>query len=250
MAITFFNGFYAAWANADGTLNTSSEFQLIPSPVRVEYPPAAAGTIIETSDGAAIQQQPNNDSRIRSWIWENYQYNPIGGGVTPSTDFSYSFWMPKLEGLRSRYRREAGQSPYVYLTESVTGLFQRESWFGSTTTGAASTVTIVDTAAPSLSFASISPGPWNIMFPDSGQQGTVIDVMQSGGTTTYTLAAGGPTVAIATGEHYVLQAWQQTWFRCRVTEVSRVPTARGGGVRMDQTKLQFVIDDPNWNYLG
>lgn len=235
MAITNFNGFYAAWANTDGTRNTNSEFQLIPGPVRVEYPQQAAGTIIETSDGAAVQQQPNNDSRIRSWIWEGYVL-----------DLAFDQWYVKLEGLRSRYRRENGQSPYVYLLEDATALFWTKQWITSTcTTGG--TTTITDTTQ-----AWLPTGPGlgqlqnqGVMFPATGQQGYII----SNTATTFTLAQALPT-AVANGDQYVAQAWFSTWFRCRVTEVSRTVSARGGAVRVDQTKLQFVIDDPTWNFLG
>lgn len=233
-AITSFDGFYAAWANPDGTMDVNSAFQIIPGPSRVDYPQTPAGVIVETADGATVQQQPNQDGRQRSWIWENYPVNA-----------SYAFWMPRLEGLRSRYRREAGLSPYVYLAESNTTLFARKEWISSTTTGAASLTTLVDTTQ---TFAAAAAGAriWNIQFPDSHQQGTVVNVVGD----TLTLAAGGPTVAIATGERYVLQVWNITWFRCRVLEVSRMPTARGGNVRFDSTRMVFIMDDPNWNYLG
>src|SRR5690349_1377304 len=103
--------FWIATADANGDRATNSELMLQPGPSLVEYDTEAAGEVVRTDDGVAIQQQPFLDARSRSWVWSGYSMNQAG---------FQRIW-PTVEGLRSRYRKELGLSPYVWIREDVTG---------------------------------------------------------------------------------------------------------------------------------
>ena len=104
-------GFWIADANpGTHTVDESSKLQLIPGPVAVEYPNAPLGTTLETADGRVIVQQPSKDGRQRAWIWNNI----------PAWLPAFPALWTALERTRSRYRLEAGLSPYVYLYDGET----------------------------------------------------------------------------------------------------------------------------------
>lgn len=162
-------GFWFALADTDGSLLAGSETEISPRPTRVEYPTTPAGQLLETQGGQVIQQQPTRDNRRRAWEWVGY----------PGWFQRYQDLFAQLEPLRSRYRAEAGLSPYVWLKEDETQEFCR-----------------------------ITP--------------------VSGTSVTRTFP----------------------YFKCRVLGVTRELRKDGGLVRYDTTRVEFTVEDPNWNYLS
>jgi hypothetical protein len=112
-------GFWVCDANTDHTRNDASKVLLNPGPVAVEYPTAPAGVTLETVDGRVVVQQPSKDGRQRQWVWNNL----------PAWLSSFPTLWTTLERTRSRYRLQAGLSPYVYLLDAETKeLSQSTSW--------------------------------------------------------------------------------------------------------------------------
>jgi hypothetical protein len=48
---------------------------------------------------------------------------------------------------------------------------------------------------------------------------------------------------------YNVQWGESTWVRCRVLSVAKKPVSRAG-VSFDMVRMEFVVDDPAWNFLG
>lgn len=112
-------GFWVCDANTDHSRNDATQTLLTPGPVGVEYPTAPAGVTLETVDGRVVVQQPSKDGRQRQWVWQNL----------PAWLPSFPTLWTALERTRSRYRRQAGLSPYVYLLDAETHeLSKTTSW--------------------------------------------------------------------------------------------------------------------------
>lgn len=117
--------FWIAYSQANGTRDTGTETQLSPKPTRVEYPQEPAGSRIQTVS-SVIVQQPLYDTRVRSWIWENYaDWLP-----------AYQTLWAQIEPLRSRYRKlaSAGNSPFIWVREDETKQLRTISVSGTTVT--------------------------------------------------------------------------------------------------------------------
>jgi hypothetical protein len=98
---------YYAYANIDGSRNSATDTLLSPRPTRVRSPQEPTGTVIPVAAGSVVVQQPLTDNRVRSWVWEGY----------PDWLPSYQPLWDTLQSFRSRYRAQAGLSPYVYLRD-------------------------------------------------------------------------------------------------------------------------------------
>jgi hypothetical protein len=214
--------FYVATSDASGNRITGSEVLLQPGPTKVGYPQEPAGELIETDDGSVIHQQPNKDGRMRQWTWDGY----------PAIQAGYQRLYPLLESLRSRYRYEAGLCPYVYLKESGTDCLRKRSSVTGVS-GSGSAFTFTDGSASWSANAFV--GGFVIV---NGQARAIL------GNTSTTLSVGDGFLSGASGA-YVISYWTPDWFRARVLEVSRAPNADGKTLRYTESRMSFVVDDPN-----
>src|SRR3954469_107156 len=117
----------------DPRITPGFEVMLSPMPTVVEYPGELNGEKIETPDGRVIVQQPSNDARTRSWLWRGYP------GILPQYEKQYAL----TQTFRSRYRQELGQSPYVWIKDSVTKRLRRKSNVIATVAASGSTTTVL-----------------------------------------------------------------------------------------------------------
>lgn len=226
-----FNGFWMALSERDGTMLVGSERQFIPGPSMLEYPGEFMGTLLETSDGAVIKQQPSMDPRRRSWVWENF----------PGWFPQYEELWPQLESLLSKFRWEAGLSPFVWLRDTASGEFSRKEKLIGTATGG--TTTVLNTTG--LTAGRYAGGSIEIIGGTGvGQQRYI----QSNTATTITPSLPFTTAPNGTSQ-YLLRWDEPTWFRVRVLDVARKIAPGGGPVRYAETRMAFVVDDPNWNAI-
>jgi hypothetical protein len=191
--------------------------------MRVEYPPDAAGEIIDTDNGGVVQQQPSKDGRRHVWVWETY----------PEDHWGFRNLWPMLEALRSRYRKEAGLSSYVYLKEDITRRFRTRTTV--TGTGSGSSLT--------FSMTGIPDGVEDGWVECAGQVRAI--TASSGGTATIGAFWNGSVSGTATVSY-----WTYDWVRVRVLDVIRLPNDDGRSIRYKESRLVFVIDDPNYDNLG
>lgn len=228
-------GFWCALADATTSLRiTGSEVQFMPGPSKVEYPSEFLGQILETADGNAIQQQPTKDPRRRSWVWESYPY------YKPA----YQRLWASLNDLRARYRQGLTLSPYVYLLDSVTGEFRRKvDYVGTVASASSSTFT---PSAPVYAADAFKGS--NVVFTTGAAAGLRQFITTNAANGLITLGGTLPATP-AGGDAFVISYWVNDWFRVRVVDVNRT-LADSGIVKYATSKLTFVIDDPNWDYLG
>ena len=217
-------GFWVRTADANGVRVVGSEVLLQPGPTGIDYQMEPAGTLVETADGNVIHQQPTKDNRRRQWVWNGY----------PATQEGYVRIWPLLESLRSRFRKEMGLSPYVYLKEDVRGLFQRR--IQTTDSGSGSGFSF--TTTNSYTTNQLKGGHIVI----SGQARGILS------NTATTLSIGDAWNGAVSGS-CVISYWEASWFRVRVLEVSRRPF---GGRRLayEESRIVFTVRDPQWNALG
>jgi hypothetical protein len=213
-------GFWIATADTSGARITTSDLELQPGPSLIEYPTDSAGSILDTVDGNAIHQQPSRDGRRRVWVWSGYPHNQAG----------YLRVWPVLLSLRSRYRAEAGLSPYVFLKEDITGGLRRRQ--SDTGTGSATGFTLTDGTASWT--ANAFQGGFVVV---AGQSRAVL------ANTATTITVGDAFVGSPSGT-YVINYFTADWFRVRVLEVSRHPKPERT-LQYESTRIQFVVDDPN-----
>lgn len=162
-------GFWFAYSQLDGTIDNATVTEIMPRPTRVDYDHKPLGQTIVTSGGTVVHQQPARENRIRGWEWVGY----------PGWFIRYQDLWTQLEPLRSRYRAQAGLSPYVYLKE------------------------------------------------DESRELALI---------------GTPTQTSIPRTY--------PFFKCRVLGVTRETRKDGGLLVFEVTRLEFVIEDASWNYLG
>lgn len=117
-------GFWIAFANPDGSRNTSTEVRLSPSPSRVEYPIEPLGTRVDIPNGSLVAQVPLRDARPRRWVWEGY----------PASLVAYAALWARLEPLRARYRYQTGNSPYIWVRDQESKQLRTIVSAGSTVT--------------------------------------------------------------------------------------------------------------------
>ena len=224
--------FWICPADASGNRLVGLEEMLSPAPAEVDYPTEAAGVKQDTSDGRVVLQQPSADPRMRAWVWHNM----------PAYIPRFKQFVLKLESLRSRTRRQQGLSPYVFLKDSDTEAFR--IWdFQSGTASAVSANTLSD-GSKGWTTDQLKNGTVEIVSgTGQGQRRTIA----SNTNNTITLTSNWTTQP--TGAHYAIQTSVDTWLRCRVLEVSKKITGRGG-VTFDPVRVAFVIDDPSFSDLG
>jgi hypothetical protein len=228
-------GFYIAKADTAGAKITASEVLLSPGPTDVEYPVEAAGSIVMTASGSAIQQQPVRDSRVRAWVWRGY----------PGYWVLYQTLFDQLKTLRATTRYQLGAAtPYIYLKDTETRrMFRRAKYTGTTTGSSANSLTDGTAAFPgSNGLAGFAVEL--ISGTGAGQQRTVLSNTGTSLTITQNWAVNpSSTVYGVVGDVH-------DWFRCRVVDVQQKVRDGGGLVRYEETRLSFVIDDVNYNVLG
>ena len=223
--------FFIATADSTGARIANSTVQLAPQPTRVEYPSDPTGTLVVTADGNVVQQQPSKDSRMYAWEWHGY----------PSWQANYAPLYARLEGLRSRYRKELGLSAYIYVKDSETGKLRRR---------VASSVAGNVTAGGSVFTASGSPA-WTVGQFLSGSlthsvDGIVFPILSNTASTITVSGTFSTTAAITANLTY----FTEDWVRARVLKVYRTLRDDGGDVRYPTTRFEFVLDDTSWNALG
>lgn len=217
-------GFWIASSevDVDGTTvirTPNSELLLQPGPSRVEYVQEPGGQLVETTDGNVVHQQPTLDGRRRTWEWNGYAPTVAG----------YDRIWPVLDASRSRYRKEAGLCPYVWLKEDVSeGLVRRLRWTGTVSSAGVFTATL-GSAPP----ATVVGGALIV----AGQVRAILSVTGS------TLSVGDAFIGTPSGPAVILYT-AADWFRARILEVSRKP-ADGSMVRYDGSRIVYVVDDEN-----
>ena len=143
--------------------------------------------------------------------------------------------------LRSRYRLEAGAvTPYIWLKDEVTGELRKEVSIAGT--GTAASTTLTDGTAP---------------FPGSdGCKGYQVQLITGTGAGQLRTVSSNTTTVLTVPSWsgsgsvtYAVRGRVADWFRARVLGLTRTVPA-GGIVKYEQTRLEFVIDDSAFNYLG
>lgn len=226
-------GFWVASADAAGTRIVGSEEELLLSPAAVEYP-AAMGVIEETAGGSVIQQFSAKDARRRTWVWQNL---PNYVSVP-----RYIQMIHRLESLVAVTRRARGLSPWIWFKDEETDEFRvlRLSQGTATATGAS---TLTD-----------SGQAWTV----NALQNSTIEIVDGvGAGQRRSIASNTATQVTVTeawgtqpaGADYSIQWSDPAWIRVRVLKVSKEPNHRGG-VSFDPVRVEFVVDDANWNALG
>jgi len=105
--------FWISPALSNGNRDTGTVYLLSPSPTYVDYGERLVKSVRE-SEGRAIKQFSLINPKPKSWVWSNYTYS------VPLYDAQYAL----LESLQEHVRTEiASGSAYVYLKETVTGMF-------------------------------------------------------------------------------------------------------------------------------
>lgn len=226
-------GFWVALA--DSTHNKSAvEVQLSPAPSRVDYPSEPLGEIIETADGRVVTQQANRDPRRRGWVWTNF------GPLIATYERQYRW----LEGLRARQRQSEGQSPYIYVYDGTTNLLNKRQALsrpGASLNGARTIFTVADVSgtvvASQLVNATVDV---YVGTETSARQRTVITA-----ATNTTLSVDPAIDASLTGTlNLKINYLEPYWWRVRVLDTMRTPL-EAGNMRYAESRLVFVIEDPN-----
>jgi hypothetical protein len=214
--------FWIATADLDGLRITDSELELQPAPTRVEYPQDPTGEITATDDGRVVQQQTSRDGRLRTWTWAGY----------PADQSGFKRVWSVLESLRSRYRRELGLSPFVFVKEDVSGGLR----VSASLTGSASG------SGTALTMAGLPAGITEGFVTLAGQSRAILS-STSGAAVVADAFTGTPS------DEAAVQYWVRDWVRVRVLQVSREPSTDGRSVRYD-AKIVFTIDDNSWDAIG
>lgn len=228
----------AFWvAVADPVANPTAARQLSPAPTRVSYDAAPLGSRRETADGRLIVQQPTLDNRVRAWEWVGYP------GFLGAYERQFQF----LSNLRSRYRYEAGLSPYIWVKEDSTKLLTRKVVVtGTAGSGTSNTLTVSGLTADAAVGGQIEIFPASI--GGSGTGAYQLASITANTSTVVTIA--GTWGTIPTGAAYAITYFASDWFQARVVEVSRELRPDGGNVRYDVSRFAFVIEDVNHNGVG
>lgn len=215
----------------DPRVTPGFEVQLSPAPTVVDYPRTRNGDAIETPDGKVIIQQPTLDARTRRWIWRGF----------PGMLTAYEKQYQRLQTFRSRYRQEAGSSPYVWVRDTVTKRLRRRVSVTVTAAASGNTTTAVTlTAATTV----LSDAVMEVI------SGTGVSQTRNITSMTTTVLTVPALSTIPNGATIRLTGWVDDWFKVRVTDLTRSLVDQGGNVRYDQTVLEFVIDDASMNDLG
>jgi hypothetical protein len=224
--------FWVASADAAGALIASSAELLSPGPSEVEYPQQPAGRIVDTSAGTRVKQLTPADPRPRTWIWE----------MLPTYRSTYTRFVKRLESLLGTNRRERGLSPWVYIKDEVTDDFRFIARIASTVT-ASSATTLTDTIQ-SWTVDALKDGTVEIVSgTGAGQRRSI----QSNTANQITVDPWG--VQPVAGSTYSIEYSNADWVRVRVLNVSKRPVAKRA-MSFEAIRLEFVVDDPNWNALG
>lgn len=229
--------FYVSKANSAGLRLSSSDTLLTPGPTYVVYPAEALGTILETTDGTQIVQQPNKDSRVRKWVWVGYRDNVPG----------YQNVWDLLLSLRSRSLKQAGAAtPFVYLKDDTTKrLRRRVNYTGTATAAGASTLTDTGKTFPTPN----GLAGYKVYIIDNKAAGQVGTIASNTATQVTINGTWGETPN--TTSKYEIVGWSDDWLKCRVIDVSRKLREEGSNPPIfDETTLTFVIEDTAYNDLG
>lgn len=105
--------FYLSPALANHTRDTGTEVTLDPHPTYPDYGSRVVMTKHET-EAKLIAQRSANNPKLRKWVWENY--NP----TVPKYEAQYEVLFRHQQHVRED---TFGESPYVFLKETVTNVF-------------------------------------------------------------------------------------------------------------------------------
>lgn len=220
----------------DPAVTPGNEVMLQPAPTRVEYPSEMLGEVVETPDGRAVVQQPAADARTRKWVWSGY----------PGFLVAYERQFQVLTTLRSRYRQEAGQSPYVWVRDNTTKLLRKRVATSHVAHASTSTATtLVIASSPAWATNVLAEGVVEVVSGTGvNQRRRIVS------NTVNTLTIDAAWTTIPHGATVRVTYWSDAWFRARVLEVSRKLRNEGGNVRYEDTVFAFAIEDTTYNDLG
>lgn len=234
-------GFWVALATSTHA-RSAVTVELSPAPSRVEYPDAPLGEMIETADGRVVMQQPSKDPRRRSWVWTNF-------GPSIATYERQFRW---LEGLRSRYRQQSGQSPYIYVYDGTTELMNKRS----TITRTVSSITSINSERKVLNVADISAAVHPTVLTNAvvdlyvGSETSATQRVSITSATNTALTCTQVIDASVTGTVTAKITWlEPNWWRVRVLDTTRTPL-EAGVMKYAASKFTFVIEDPDWTEIG
>lgn len=227
-------GFWVALASPTHTKSTV-ERKLDPAPSAIEYPNGPHGQMIETADGRVVMQQSTKDPRRRTWIWSGFFSN------IANYERQYNW----LESLRSRIRLQQGYSPYVYIYDGTSKLLNQRKVLTTTPSGrVGATFTVPDFSATvdplTLKHAAVD------LVSGSGEAAERVSVV--GATATTLTLEPNPTMANVS--QLVVRWLEPVWVRARILDTSRVLASSGGPTRYSESRLTFIIDDPNYVEVG
>lgn len=224
--------FWVSSADAAGVRIAGFDELLSPGPSAIETPVEPAGRFVETSGGVVVKQQPSKDPRRRAWVWERL----------PSYRESWITHIQRLESLLATTRRARGLSPWVFLKDDVTDEFRIQRFVSGSATGVTSS-TLTDTSK-SLVVNVAKYGTIEIVSGTGAGQRRSITANTA---TQFTVTPNWTTNP--TSAAYSVQYNEAAWIRVRVLAVSKQPVPRSG-LSWEAIRLEFVVDDVNFNALG
>lgn len=234
-------GFWVALATSTHA-RSAVTVELSPAPSRVDYPNAPLGEMIETADGRVVMQQPSKDPRRRSWVWTNF-----GPSIT-----TYERQFRWLEGLRSRYRQQGGQSPYIYVYDGTTELMNKR-W---TITRTVTSITSINSERKVLNVADVSANVHPTVLTNAvvdlyvGSETSATQRVSITSATNTALTCTQVIDASVTGTVTAKITWlEPNWWRVRVLDTTRTPL-EAGVMKYAESKFTFVIEDPDWTEIG
>jgi len=105
--------FYLSPALANGNRDTGTEVKFVPAPSYVDYGDRIVMTRHET-DAKLIVQRSAKNPKVKKWVWVGY--TPI----VPRYEAQYEIMFRHQQHIREDV---FGESPYVYLKETVTNVW-------------------------------------------------------------------------------------------------------------------------------
>lgn len=258
--------FWVAASDANGSIISGSEQVLAPGPAEVDYPQPSAG---RRSEGVTslVKQTPLRDPRTRTWVWRNL---PRYAGVP-----RYERMVHHLESLLSTTRLQRGLPRWVYLRDTETD--DLRVWRYDSGTATATGTDFLKDASKAWTSNAARDGVVEIVSgTGQGQRRSVLS--NTGDTLTlsdaWTAVPPGGTAGLDGGDFfaesyygqsyfgdshfgedsglagapYCLQYSDAVWVRCRVLTVAKRATNKALG--WSELRMEFCIDDPNWNGHG
>lgn len=230
-------GFWVALADPAGYRVAGSEVRLWPQPTDVDYPAEVLGTLRDTADSRRTAQRPTVDGRPRAWEWAGYP-----SGLLVQWDRQWAL----LRSLDAVERARAGQTPYIYVKEDVTGELTvpvYEVHVAATSGSGAATLVRTTGAAwtpDTLAGATVEVLPTRAGVTGSGTGAYQTRAVVGNGPMSLTVAPEWDTVP--DGARVVVRWAASDWLRARAFVAPRRVRKGGGFVRYDVARFEFVPD--------